>query len=611
MNIYLQQIPINSHIFIKMDISLDTSNKSISEYLAQLDKFEIELSSQEKKDLDDLNKLLQNRKQQENLSTEIWSTIKKATIDSVEQIIGLSDRGDWRPDQGAVITTPLNFREGIVASEADQKRYEMWQDRLNGNAASASEFREDSTRFKSSYVSSKKAFKDSKRNTDGSYNNDYNETVVYDWCDPRTYNEADTSGDMTRDTTKTINVDHVNSVKSLYEDDKMALYGGATEEGFDQTMRDVANDEANFAVSDEHANKSMKDQDTLEAAESNPELNMDPEKVKAKKTEADAAKNKHLLKNAFGEKSKELAIGIGKSTLAATGKMLVGKAIKIAVSETFVEFQQKSEEKLLDRIKRLISNIIKRAKLELSRIWQEIKDFAVNNAVSEIVNLILNYFVSTVKNVFKLIRCLFGSIVSAFKIIFDSSRPWEERLFEALKIISAGIAMATGTMLNELIAKAIATNIPFLAGFASDIAAVISGLISSILSALVLMSFDRYKASIQIKDEERQIQLLNMQLTGTCVAHTHISTAKASAIVAQTTELVKQELFSIVEHNREIEAYTNMIRESINRQQVTHDEINELQQKSRNSQKALNQIRERNNRIIDNQLNNLPIIDND
>ena len=592
-------------------VSCANDGIAISEYLSQLDEFEIELSAQEQTDLDELNKLLQNQTQQENLSTEIWGTIKKAALDSIEQVVGLSDRGDWRPDQGAVITTPLNFRKGIVVSKADKKRYEMWQDRLNGNAASASEFRKDPKRFKSSYDSAKKSFKDSRRNPDGSYNNDYNDTVVYDWCDPRTYNEADTSGDMIRDTTKTNNVDHVNSVKSLYEDDKMALYGGATEESFDQTMQDVANNPANFAVSDEHANKSMKDKDTLEAAENNPDLNMDPEKVKAKKAEADTAKNKYLFKNAIGEKSRDLAVGIGKSTLAATGKMLVGKAMKIAVSETVVEFQQKSEENLLDRIKRIISNIMKRAKLELSHIWQEIKEFAVNNAISEIVNLILNYFVSTVKNVFKLIRCLFGSIVSAFKIIFDSNRPWEERLFEALKIISAGIAMATGTMLNELIAKAIATNIPFLAGYAGDISAVISGLISSILSALVLMSFDRYKATLRIKDEERQILLLNMQLTGSSVAHAQISVARASVIIAQTTELVRQELISIVEHNREIEAYINRIKESIKRQQVTHDEIDEIQQNIENTQITLEQTRDNSNRNIEIKLNNLPSIDND
>lgn len=594
-----------------MENSLDTTNNAISEYISQLDEFEIELSVQEQKDLDELNKLIQNRKQQEDLSTEIWGTIKKAALDSVEQIVGLSDRKDWRPDQGAVITTPFNFREGIVASEADKKRCEMWQDRLNGNAVSASDFRKDYKRFKGSYEKAKKAFKDSRINPDYSYNNDYNNTLVYDEGDSRAHKQPDSGGDMPRDPRKIINVDHVNSVKTLYEDDKMALYGGATEEAFDKTMRDVANDKANFAVTDEHANKSMGADDALETAKNNPDLNMDPEKVKVKKAEANAAKNKYLLKNAVVEKSKELAAGIGKSTLAATGKMLVGKAMKITISETIVEFQQKNDDKLLVRVKRIINNIMQRAKAELSHLWDEIKEFAANNAISEIVNLILNYFVSTVKNVFKLIRCLFGSIVSAFKIILDSSRPWEERLFEALKIISAGIAMATGTMLNELIAKAIATNIPFLAAFSGDIAAVISGLISSILSALVLMSFDRYKASLQINDEERRISLLSMQLVGSNVAHTQISAARASAMVAQTTELVKQELLSIVEHNREIEAYTNMIMESISRQQNTHKEIGVLQQELNDSQEALNHAREDANRRIDNKLNNLLTIDND
>jgi len=60
-----------------MNNSLETANKAISDYLSELDEFEIELSVQEQKELDELNELLLNRKQQENLSTEIWGTIKK------------------------------------------------------------------------------------------------------------------------------------------------------------------------------------------------------------------------------------------------------------------------------------------------------------------------------------------------------------------------------------------------------------------------------------------------------------------------------------------------------------------------------------------------------
>lgn len=594
-----------------MNNDIKMPNRAIQEQLSQLEDFEIELTQQEQRDLDELVQLLENQKKQQDLSKEIWSTIQRATIDSIEQIVGLSDRGDWRPDQGAVVTTPLNFRNGVVVSETDKLRFQMWQDRLTGTAPSASEFRKDSKRFKFSFEKAKKSFKDSKRNPDGSYNNDYNDTIVYDQNDPRTYKQPDSSGDMVRDTAKTINVDHVNSVKKNYEDDKVALYGGATPERFDQTMREVSNNEANFAISDEHANKSMKDRDTLEVAETRPDLNMNPEKVKAKQVEADNAKNKILFKHSIKEKGVDLAKGVGKSTLAATGKMLVGKAMKIAVSETVVEFQQKSEEKLLDRVKRVIKNIIERAKSELGNIWQEIKNFAINNAVSEIVNLILNYFVSTVKNVFKLIRCLFGSIISAFKIILDSSKPWEERLFEALKIISAGLAMATGTMLNELITKAIETYIPFLAAFAGDIAAVVSGLISSILSALVLMSFDRYKATIRINDEERQIQLIGMHLTSNTVALTQVSTLKAKAIVAQTTDLILQELSVMAQDCREIDYNMSKFSASVNRLYAINEEIESEYANIVASQNALNSSRAKGNFIIDNKLSNLPRIDNE
>ena len=102
-----------------------------------------------------------------------------------------------------------------------------------------------------------------------------------------------------------------------------------------------------------------------------------------------------------------------------------------------------------------------------------------------------------------------------------------------------------------------------------------------------------------------------MQLVSSNVAHTQLSAARASAIVAQTTELVRQELLSIVENNREIDAYTNMIRESINRQKEIHNEINNLQQEYEDVQNKLTQVREDYNQNIDKLLDNLPTIEND
>jgi len=75
--------------------------------------------------------------------------------------------------------------------------------------------------------------------------------------------------------------------------------------------------------------------------------------------------------------------------------------------------------------------------------------------------------------------------------------------------------------------------------------------------------------------------------------------------------LVRQELISIVEHNREIEAYINKIKETINRQRVTHDEIDKIQQNIENTQITLEQTRDKSNRNIEIKLNNLPKINND
>ena len=114
---------------------------TINGYLKQIENFEIELNEQELQDLHDLNEL-QKQMSGTDLSTEIWGTIKQAAFDSVEQMIGLDFRGDCRPDEGAIITTPLNFEKGIVASDADRKRFEMWKDRVNETYEKPYEFRD-------------------------------------------------------------------------------------------------------------------------------------------------------------------------------------------------------------------------------------------------------------------------------------------------------------------------------------------------------------------------------------------------------------------------------------------------------------------------------------
>ncbi len=543
------------------------------------DSLELELSQQEEEDLKEIDDLLKKGAGQ-NMSSKIWETIKEAAIDSAEQIIGLDKRGDWRPDQGAVVTTPLNFRNGVVATENDRKRFEMWQERVNGTKETATEFRERVIKpeFDKSGTGVRDTFKKSIRRPDGSYENAYNGDSLYEQNDPRAYNEPDSSGDMKRDTRKTVNIDHVNAVADLYKDDKVALYSSPDQEGFEQDLKTIANNPNNLAATDEHGNKVIHEKDTVEQAENNPDLGWDPERVKECQNKADKAKNIQLLKNAWQEKGQDLAVGVGKSTLAATGKMLVGKSIKIVVSEVYLEFSHESEESsLIERCKKLFQKIIDRIKKELSNLWNEVVHFAASNALSEIVNLIINYFFSTVKNIFKLIRCMIGSIIKAIKIILDSSRPWQERLFEALKVVSAGIALASGTLLNELLDKAISTNLPFLAPISGDISAIISGLISSILSALVLMAFDSVKEQLFADSQYKQMSLMRARIISINSAKITLSTLKTDMLMQETYQYVGEAFYHIAQTRSDI-VHQGEIGKELN--SAIADEVNEQEKRT-------------------------------
>lgn len=555
-----------------------------------LDDLELELSQQEQEELKEIDELLQNGTK-EKLGPKVWETIKQAAIDSVEQIIGLDDRGDWRPDEGAVVTTPLNFRKGVVATENDKKRFELWQERVNGTKESATEFRERVIKpdFDRAGTGVRDTFKKSIKRADGSYENAYNGNSLFEQSDPRTYNQPDSSGDMTRDTRSTININHQNAVGSVYKDDKVALYSSADKDGVEQDMKTITNNPNNLAACDEHGNKVIQDKDAVEQAKNNPDLEWDPERVKECQGRADKAKNIQLLKNAWQEKGKDLAVGVGKSTLAATGKMLVGESIKIVVNETYLEFtKNSSDESLMERAKRLIQRIMERAKRELSNLWNKVAQFAASNALSEIVNLIVNYFFSTVKNIFKLIRCMIGSIIKAVKIILDSSRPWQERLFEALKVVSAGIALASGTLLNELLDKAISTNIPFIAPVSGDISAVISGLVSSILSALVLMAFDSVKEEMFKDSPYKELIPMNARVLAIDSARISLSTLKTDMMMRDTYQFVGNAFSDIVE-----------TRSDIIQQQVDAEDLNnQIEDESRKQDKQNEIVKNLSNKYL-------------
>jgi len=241
---------------------------------------------------------------------------------------------------------------------------------------------------------------------------------------------------------------------------------------------------------------------------------------------------KELEKFKLKERAAHCAHEVGtRGVRVATGMTMsmVKDCLKFSIAtmctETYSEFKEKKEDKLIDRFKRILNNLIAKCKAKFKSIWNNILSSLKSSAFSELLVAINDYFTGVFKNIFKVIRQMWSSIKNAFKIIFSSDKSvnMSERLFEAAKVLSAGAVAILGFSLNELIETGL-TSIGF--PFASFIAEVLSGLLSGILSAIVLMVFDHIKGSLEVGNMKVRMALLNAKCVCVDCARMHISSLK-------------------------------------------------------------------------------------
>lgn len=176
----------------------------------------------------------------------------------------------------------------------------------------------------------------------------------------------------------------------------------------------------------------------------------------------------------------------------------------------------------------------------LKNIWSNIK----GSVLSELLTAINDFFFGTFKNVFRIVRQMWSSIKSAFKIIFsrDKNISWDERVFEASKILAAGIVGIIGFSLNELIEEGLTSiGIPF----ASFIAECLSGLFAGIMSAIVIMLFDKLKKHFTTRSVA--VQKLQLESRSLCIhtAQLQISSLKLDMKVQETYNFIGQ-IFSFI-----------------------------------------------------------------
>lgn len=265
----------------------------------------------------------------------------------------------------------------------------------------------------------------------------------------------------------------------------------------------------------------------------------------------------------------------------AAVKDLLKCGIIVLIKETLKEFKQESKDSFIERMMRILQNswehVKNKCKLIISNIWKGIK----GSLLSEFLTLLNDFFFKTFKNVFHLVRQMWSSIWSALKIICskDKKYKWQERVFEATKILSAGIVGVLGFSLNEIIQKGLMSiGVPF----ASFISECLSGLFAGVMSAMVLMLFDQMKKNYKAKSDIVKKMLLESKIMLTEVARMEISCLITSEEIVGTYVFFDR-IFSMIDQYRNsilfFQNESNLLSEKCN-QELENQKERDLRTKS-------------------------------
>lgn len=201
-----------------------------------------------------------------------------------------------------------------------------------------------------------------------------------------------------------------------------------------------------------------------------------------------------------------------KDTAKAAGKVGVAMGLRQALGLVFSEIwfavrdeikQGKEDGKaLFNSIASGVKKGFENAKLKYKELWHKFIEGTVGGILASLTTTLCNIFFTTAKNVIRIIRQSWASLVEATKILLFNPDflLLGERFRAAAKIIATGASVVAGTMVGDLITTTGVTAIPVV----GDIVQTFCGtFITGILSCSLLYLLDRNSTVNQI------VQVLN------------------------------------------------------------------------------------------------------
>ncbi|WP_109427419.1 cobalamin adenosyltransferase [Aggregatibacter kilianii] len=182
---------------------------------------------------------------------------------------------------------------------------------------------------------------------------------------------------------------------------------------------------------------------------------------------------------------KNTALQAGKKSLQMGGRQALG----IVIAEIWFELKEQVPmiyqncktnfkfEIFLEQINTTLENIFKRIRKRFHDLLVTFKDGVLGGIISSLHTTLINIFTTTTKIIGKLIREMWNNLVKVAKLAFfnPDNLSSGDLLREILKLISFGLSVAIGTMINSQLSTYL--TIPF----GDEIATFLSGLLSGVL----------------------------------------------------------------------------------------------------------------------------------
>lgn len=288
-------------------------------------------------------------------------------------------------------------------------------------------------------------------------------------------------------------LDHIIAANGIHNDRGRVLSG--------LSGPDLANSPENLAFTNAGLNSSMRDMDIPAYIENHPELPKETKQNMLKKYE----EAKAVYENKIAEKyytSKKFATDTARAAEKIGVTMAARQALGFLFANIWFEIKAEFEKedlhvspdldlgKLFDGIQVGVKRGIEKTK-SMDTVVKAIEGF-VSGAFSSITTTICNIFFTTAKNIVRIIRNAYASIVEAGKIILINPQnyPFGERMRAAAKVLAVGASVVLGNVVMEAVSKTAIACIPVIGDVVKEFCGT---LCTGVLSCTFLFYLDKSK----------------------------------------------------------------------------------------------------------------------